>query len=495
MKNNLLCKWIKYVFICVLLASLCTKPSYANSFNHKPTGDDVNLDSLELVPGNRDLRVHLTEIDGLEKWSISKNLTTNEVESEVTINWNDQHQQIDGFGASCAWTAQNISETQADLFFSVEEGIGLSLLRNRISPDGTTLELATMKKAQARGAKIWSTPWSPPAEWKTNNDVTNGGRLISGYYQDYANLLTKYVQDMKDEGINLYAISVQNEPDYVAYWESCLWSEDELHAFVPYLYSALTNKGLTSTKIMIAENSGWDFDITSSTMNDPDTASMVGLLAAHAYWGAPSPVNTYGKQLWQTEVSSFDSFDGSMDNALIWATNIHEFMTKTEANAWHYWWLITNTNDNQGLLDMNGNPAKRMWAIGNFSKFVRPGYYRIGTSTAGNILGNIFVSAYKDPNTGKVTIVAINDNDVSIEKTFNLIDFNPALLVPWVTSDSFSLEQQPSIEISGNSFTYTLPALSVVTFVEMFQEFGSKGDAEGAGGMSVLSQQPADFVW
>ena len=419
----------------------------------------------------------------------------NAIEPDVTINWNDQHQQIDGFGASSAWTAQNISENQADLFFSVEEGIGLSLLRNRIAPDGTTLELATMKKAQARGAKIWSTPWSPPAEWKTNEDVNNGGHLIYSYYQDYADLLAQYVENMKGEGINLYAISVQNEPNYTAVWESCLWSEDEFHSFVPYLYSALTNEGLTSTKIMIAENSGWNFDLTSSTMDDDNTASMVGILAAHSYWGAPSPFNTFGKKLWQTEVSSFDSFDGSMDNALKWATNIHEFMTKTEANAWHYWWLITNTNDNQGLLDMNGNPAKRMWAIGNFSKFVRPGYYRIGTSTAGNILGNIFVSAYKDPNTGKVTIVAINDNDVSIEKTFNLIDFNPALLVPWVTSDSFSLEQQPSIEISGSSFTYTLPALSVVTFVEMFQEFGSKGDAEGAGGMSVLSQQPADFVW
>ncbi|MDB4442798.1 hypothetical protein N9219_05200 [bacterium] len=247
---------------------------------------------------------------------------------------------------------------------------------------------------------------------------------------------------------------------------------------------------------MIAENSGWDFDLTYSTMDDDNTASMVGILAAHAYWGAPYPINTFGKQLWQTEVSSFESFDGSIENALIWATNIHEFMTKVQANAWHYWWLIPNGDDNEGLLDINGNPAKRMWAIGNFSKFVRPGYYRIGTSEAGNILGNILVSAYKDPNTGKVTIVAINDNYVSIKKTFNLIGFYPALLVPWITSDSFSLDQQPSIEISGNSFTYTLPALSVVTFVEMFQEFDSEGDAEGAGSMSVLSQQqPTDFVW
>ncbi|MDB4442799.1 hypothetical protein N9219_05205 [bacterium] len=137
----------------------------------------------------------------------------NAIEPDVTINWNDQHQQLDGFGASCAWEAQNISDTLADLFFSVEEGIGLSLLRNRIAPDGTTLELATMMKAQARGAKIWSTPWSPPAEWKTNLDVNNGGHLISDYYQDYADLLVQYVENMKNEGINLYAISVQNEPD------------------------------------------------------------------------------------------------------------------------------------------------------------------------------------------------------------------------------------------------------------------------------------------
>src|SRR6185503_20447043 len=51
--------------------------------------------------------------------------------------------RIDGFGASSAWTANNISDALADQFFSPDTGIGLSLLRIQIKPTGTTAEMGT----------------------------------------------------------------------------------------------------------------------------------------------------------------------------------------------------------------------------------------------------------------------------------------------------------------------------------------------------------------
>src|SRR5450432_788023 len=122
------------------------------------------------------------------------------------------HQRITGFGASSAWTAPDLSDADADLLFSTDSGVGLSLLRVRIAPDGSCLELATAQKAQARGAKVWATPWSPPAAWKSNGDVNNGGSLLPAHASDWAQSLVGFVTMMKAQGVDITALSAQNEP-------------------------------------------------------------------------------------------------------------------------------------------------------------------------------------------------------------------------------------------------------------------------------------------
>ena len=382
--------------------------------------------------------------------------------SQITVNWMDLHQVIDGFGASSAWLS-TISDAQANMFFSATSGIGLSLLRNHINPDGTTGELATMQKAYARGAKIWSAPWTPPAAWKDNNSLINGGHLLAARYQDYANQLANYVSNMKSSGVPLHAISIQNEPDWVASWESCIWTAQELHDFVPYLHAALAAKGVANTLILMPEDTDWRISLLAdATMADPTTAAMVGILGAHNYDGGQGTAQTtYGKKLWETEVCTGDAFDGSMTNAMMWAQKIYSFLTTAEVNAWHYWWLIDPNGNNGGLTDQYGNPAKRMYVVGNFSKFVRPGWYRIGTTDGNGIL----ISAYKDPSTGQFAVVAINTNASSTSATMNLVGFSATSVTPWITSSSLSLAQQSAVAVAGSSFTYTLPAQSVTTFV------------------------------
>ncbi len=95
----------------------------------------------------------------------------------ATINWMDVRQQIDGFGGSSVsiLPLRAITDEQADLFFDSTKGVGLSLLRTSIQPDGSSTEIVTAQKAVARGVRIWSAPWSPPANFKTNGSVNNGG--------------------------------------------------------------------------------------------------------------------------------------------------------------------------------------------------------------------------------------------------------------------------------------------------------------------------------
>jgi glucuronoarabinoxylan endo-1,4-beta-xylanase len=206
-------------------------------------------------------------------------------------------------------------------------------------------------------------------------------------------------------------------------------------------------------------------------MNDPAVAPLVGIVADHNYDGVnfntgdmnpPSAITNYGKALWETEVSTGDTFDGSITNAIYWAGRIHQFMTVAQANAWHYWWLISSGNDNQGLLNNADTVAKRMYALGNFSRFVRPNFYRIGVDTNS---GPLEISAYKEPPSGHFAIVVINPATNAVTQIFNLSGFGTTNLTSWITSASQSLVSQGAMSVNRNTFTSTIPALSIVTFV------------------------------
>jgi len=400
-----------------------------------------------------------------------------------TVDWNGVFQRIDGFGASSAFSGRTWTAAQADLFFSTNTGIGLSLLRNQIQPPATTnavafastSEIGIMKLAQARGARIWSAPWSPPIFCKNTNTL-NGGSYV-GTGDGYTNLLyarelAGYVANMnKTYGVSIFAISIQNEPDFTAAYPSCLWSALQYHDFVTNLYNALVASNVASTKIMLPEESIWQTTYYTNALNDPNVAADVGIIADHNYDGTnfvtgsttpPAALPNYGKALWETEVSSFDTFNGSITNAMYWATRIHLFLTVAQANAWHFWWLISANPDNEGLTDTSGNPAKRMYVLGQFSRFVRPGFYRINANNATSAL----VSAYEETNSGSFAIVAVNTNPAAINQTFTLTNF-PAVasVTPWITSANLSLASQTAIPVANAAFSYTLPALSVVTFV------------------------------
>jgi glucuronoarabinoxylan endo-1,4-beta-xylanase len=387
----------------------------------------------------------------------------------VTINWTDVHQVIDGFGASSAINADSITDAQADLFWSTTSGVGLSLLRVEIQSNGTFPNVATMQKAKARGVTIWGTPWSPPASMKTNGSTVNGGSLLANDYQAYADYLTNYVLQLKNTyGLDLYALSVQNEPNWTASWDSCIWTGQNFHDFLANnLIPDFTKNGMT-TKIMLPEETGWFFDMATATLDDPTTAAGVSIIAAHNYDGAaaaPYPLGQgLSKKLWETEVSTTDSFDGSIGNGLYWGQKINDFMTVASANAWHYWVLLNpGSSDNGGLMGPSNEPTKRLYVMGNFSKFVRPGYYRIGTS--GSPVSGVSISAYKDPSSGKFAIVAINHNSSQVTLDYVLNGFTASTITPWVTSGTYDLAAQPSIQVGGNSFSATLPASSVTTLV------------------------------
>jgi glucuronoarabinoxylan endo-1,4-beta-xylanase len=96
--------------------------------------------------------------------------------------------------------------------------------------------LATAQKAKSLGLIIFASPWSPPAEWKTNGNDAGTYNGVEGFlkeenYADFANYLNEFVVYLRNNGVELYAISLQNEPDYVVTYAGCSYTPAQITNF------------------------------------------------------------------------------------------------------------------------------------------------------------------------------------------------------------------------------------------------------------------------
>jgi glucuronoarabinoxylan endo-1,4-beta-xylanase len=100
--------------------------------------------------------------------------------------------------------------------------------------------------------------------------------------------------------------------------------------------------------------------------------------------------------------------------------------------------------------------------MGNFSRFVRPGSFRVGTASKPS--DGVFATAFKSADASQVVIVAVNASTSPVAQHFELSGATFAEVTPWITSDTFALEAQPVLS-GGAAFSYELPARSVTSFV------------------------------
>ena len=406
---------------------------------------------------------------------------------DIVVNWNDLRQTMDGFGASDAYISSTLDGATIQLLFDTTKGIGLSIYRTGINPSGGPglrgVGWASVKAAVTAypSLKLWAAPWTPPASYKSNNSITNGGYLLPGNYDAWATTLAGYVTQAKAEGITIWGISPQNEPDYVASYESCTFSSGQMRDFIKVLGPKL--KALNPpVKLLAGDNSGWGGFMSSYVPAiEADAAALANTdyYITHQYAGVAAPSSSK-RVIWQTEMSNFSSNDPGIGNAVGVAGWIHSAITTGNVSAWHYWWLMGHDSTNQGLFGVNNSPSpltKRLYAMGNFSRWVRPGWVRVGTT--GSKSGISGVTAYKNPSTGDFALVVINSSGGSVTATFGLSGATAPSVAPWVTTNtavgnigtdgnlslgSASKGVPTSIAVSSGAFTATVP-YGVTTFV------------------------------
>ncbi|KOP39579.1 T9SS C-terminal target domain-containing protein [Flavobacterium sp. WLB] len=402
--------------------------------------------------------------------------------STVTVNAGTTYQTMDGFGytltegsaeviSGMAATQQNqllndlynpntglnasvirISIAASDLSnssYSYNETAGDTNMNNFSlnGPDLTYL-IPIIKKIQLinPNIKILATPWSAPRWMKTNGSWI-GGSLQTQYYAAYARYFVKYIAAMQAQGIPIWGITPQNEPENPNNEPSMLMNSTEQKNFInQQLGPQMAAAGYGGVKIIAFDH---NCDNTAYPIDVLNNSSYVDGAAFHLYLGNISAMSTVktqtNKNVYFTEqyTGSGGSFGGDfgwhMQNVVIGSTN-NWSKTVLEWNAANNSSLGPRTpggcNTCLGAITVNNSTSYTKnvayYIIGQISKYVKPGAVRIGSSSTN---GSILSVGFKNPD-GSTALVIYNSGGSNTIKV-----------------------------VSGSSaFNYTVPGSSAVTF-------------------------------
>ena len=325
-------------------------------------------------------------------------------------------QHITGFGAACcdgAMCPHGNDTKPVELLYGDESPIGLNIMRMEISPNfvGDVIvpewgnwdtpydwngSLPSAKVVKQRGGIVFGTPWSPPGEYKTNGTAQGGnaadqgnqrGKLREDCYDKFFPWLNTFLGWMKDHGVDVDAVSIQNEPDWWVSYSGCLYEPEELVKLVKNYAYMLDREKYSGVKLISGESLGFTQNYTDPLMQDADCREQIDIVAGHLYGHAPLDymkksavlAAKYGKEVWMTEHSSTDNIGERLPNwheQLIFAEELNECM-QAGCTGYIYWymrahWSFVTTGESKYGKE-NGRKNKllpRAYVMSHFSKYV-----------------------------------------------------------------------------------------------------------------------------
>lgn len=389
---------------------------------------------------------------------------------KIKINIDEKHQEIDGFGASFTDSAAFLIDKvlndsdKADVMsklFDPNEGIGLSTIRNpmgasdyarfiysyddqlegqfdhdlkdfSIDHDRESILPLTQWALQLNPElKLFASPWSAPG-WMKDTGKMVTGKLLKENYQTYARYFAKFIQAYAEEGVPIYAVTPQNEPLFVPpHYPGMELLADEAITFVKDYLKPTFNKEAIKTKILGYDHN-WDridygFDILDHAYDSFDG------VAWHWYGGRPVSQSRVheaypNKEVHFTEGSGGEwipEFEPAFSNLM--RTGIA--IMRNYSKSFILWNMALDENNGptvpgfgestcRGLLKINQVTKEfeytlDYYGLAHFSKYVRPGAFRVSSSDHERIKNVVFQN--KDQ-----SLVAILFNDTEEDTTVRL---------------------------------------------------------------------------
>ena len=358
-------------------------------------------------------------------------VATAQTKATVRLDAQAKHQHITGFGGfvcSPQFTYNHMSNAEIEKVWGKNSIVGCNIMRLYI-PIGKGAwgqSLETAKKAKQMGLIVFASPWGQPSEWKTNgtsnakNSDGTTGKLKRANWADYAKYLEDYVQYLRKNGVELDAISIQNEPDWAATYAGCLWDASEIAEFVK------TYGRTISCKIMAPETLAVS-DSYANALNKSDVIDCFDIYGGHQYGGIQSAYKNLakkGKEIWMTEYPiNWNEIENNTRN-YDFSKDFFNFFTAINTcmlgdfNAWIHYAAkryYAMMGDGQRSTS-SGSITKRGYIMAHFARFVT-GMTRIDATWSGSSLES---SAYLSVTGDTVVAVMSNSGDEEVTLTVDL---------------------------------------------------------------------------
>jgi len=411
----------------------------------------------------------------------------------------------------------------ADLLFDLEKGIGLNVVRYNIgggdAPDHKHMRVGgavpgykptadapydwsadanqrrILVAAIARGANVTEAFANSPPWWMTNSGCSSGSEdpktdnLRDDCYDSFAEYLADVVKHFRDEwGITFDTLDPCNEPG-ANWWkagkgqEGCRFGKPAQARIVNAVSAALAKRGLP-TRIGAIDSHSIDWMLWHFRAYDDAAKSAIHRLNVHAYKGerraeVRNMAERYGKRLWMSEVDHASRVGEhghdheSMHPALVLAEAIIRDLRDLQPQAWVFWQAMENEQYckwwkyNYGLLHGDLMYGKQTWhvtpkyyAMGQFSKFVRPGQQMVGIGADDTV-------AFMDWKTDRLVIVSTHRGDKPRERRYDLSNLNvgkPTVSVRR-TAAGEGLADLPDAVITDGVLSVTEEENSVTTYI------------------------------
>ncbi|CAP68494.1 uncharacterized protein PODANS_7_2000 [Podospora anserina S mat+] len=413
--------------------------------------------------------------------------------STITVDLTRTFQKMDGFGFSLAFQRANLITNMSDktkqkelldLLFNRTTGAGFTILRNGIgsTPNSNSDFMNTIAPRNPGGPRatpqyVWDGKDSGQlwvsqqavqqyrvkqiyaSYMKTNNNDANGGTLCgvpgascsSGdWRQAYADYLVAYI-NMRSDG-------------------------NQAADFIKILYPTLEAANLTSQLgIACCETMGWGSAVNMiNSIRSQGQEGRLKTVTSHTYTGGPSSPRNSRNPVWFSEQCDLNGqwttswySNGGAGEGLTWANNVYSAVVNYNASGYLYWegvqWPNPNTNEKIIRVDNRTNTyevSKRLWAFANWSRYVRPGAVRVGTSGGSGLR----TAAFRNED-GTIAVVVISTTGSAVNVSVRVSGGGtPSYAQAFVSDNTRNAASTPATLGADGTVSGQVAARSITTF-------------------------------